>query len=89
MVNVSMRSLIHHRVPDRIRGRVFAAYSGVLSTASAVATGLGGVFVETIGARGTLFLAGAGSTAVALVGAVLYRRLPLDQRTAAGSPRSR
>ena len=26
---VSMRSLIHHRVPDQLRGRVFAAYFGV------------------------------------------------------------
>jgi MFS family permease len=28
---VSMRSLIHHRVPDHLRGRVFAAYFGLAS----------------------------------------------------------
>ena len=42
---VSMRSLIHHRVPDQLRGRVFAAYFGVAFAGQLAATALGGVLI--------------------------------------------
>ena len=40
--NVSVRSLIHHSVPDELTGRVFAAYSGLAAGTQIGATALGG-----------------------------------------------
>lgn len=72
--NVLIRTLIHERVPDRLRGRTFAAYNGVRNGAELVALLGGGVLVSTIGARWTLLLAGAVPAAVGLLALAPARR---------------
>ena len=42
VASVSIRSLIHHRVPDELRGRVFAAYFGVAFAGQLAATARSG-----------------------------------------------
>jgi MFS family permease len=74
--NVARRSLIHHRTPDRLHGRVFAANAALLSSGQIAAVALGGILVEAIGPRGTLLLAGAGTVAVSTIGLGAYASLP-------------
>jgi MFS family permease len=74
--NVARRSLIHHRTPDRLHGRVFAANSALLSSGQIAAVALGGIFVEAIGPRVTLLVAGAGTVAVSMIGLAAYGSLP-------------
>ncbi|MBI4260246.1 MAG: MFS transporter [Actinobacteria bacterium] len=80
VVLVAMRTLIHHRVPDRLRGRVFAAYYGLVSGAQIVAYGGGGALLEWVGARGSLLVAGLASLVVAAATLIAYVRLPAEQR---------
>jgi predicted MFS family arabinose efflux permease len=76
--NTGFRTLIHQRVdPDR-HGRAFAAFNGLRNTAELVALAGGGVLVTTLGARGTLWIAGgvsalAGLTGVAMLSAARGR----------------
>jgi MFS family permease len=69
---VAMRSLLHHRVPDRLRGRAFAAYYGVVQGAQILALSASGGLVEALGARNTMLLAGGGTAAVAVLGLAIY-----------------
>ena len=69
--NVLTRALIQERVPGRYHGRAFAAYNGMRNGAELVALAWGGVLVVTIGARGTLALAGAISVLAALGGLLI------------------
>ena len=71
--NVLARALIQQRVPGAFHGRAFAAYNGLRNGAELVALAWGGLLVVTIGARGTLALAGALSVLAALVGLVAFR----------------
>ena len=71
--NVLARALIQERVPDRFHGRAFAAYNGMRNGAELVAIAWGGLLVVTIGARGTLALAGALSVLAALAGLLAFR----------------
>src|SRR6185312_17522069 len=64
--NVLLRTLIHERTPDAIRGRVFAAYNGARNGAELGALLLGGIVVGALGARVALLAAGLGP---ALIGA--------------------
>jgi MFS family permease len=73
--NAGMRSLMHRRTPAHLRGRVFAAYSGLLSAAQIAALGLGGVLVSVAGARGSLLVAGSGTLLVGAVGLIWYARV--------------
>jgi len=73
--NVLVRTLMHQRVPTRLHGRAFAAYNGLRNGAEMVALVLGGVLVAAIGARWTLFLAGAVPALAGLVGLAAYRRI--------------
>jgi Na+/melibiose symporter-like transporter len=57
--NVAIRTLIHKRVPEAVRGRAFAGYNAARNAAELGALGLGGVLVGLIGARATLALSGA------------------------------
>jgi hypothetical protein len=57
--NVVVRTLLHERVPDELRGRAWAAYSAGRNGAELVALTGGGLLVMAMGARWTLFLAGA------------------------------
>jgi MFS family permease len=79
---VSMRSVIVHRVADRFRGRVFAAYGGLANALLLIATALGGFLVATLPGQGrsTLLVGGLGSAAAGLLGLAWYRALPADVR---------
>jgi MFS family permease len=72
--NVLMRTLIHERTPDRLRGRAFAAYNAMRNAAELIALAIGGVLVSTAGARATLMIAGLGQVATALVGLAIKAR---------------
>jgi MFS family permease len=76
--SVSIRSLIHHRVPDRLRGRVFAAFFGVANAGQIGATALGGVLVASsaIGPQRTLLTGGVGGAVVGAIGLTWYATLP-------------
>ncbi len=56
--NVVVRTLIHTRVPDELRGRAWAAYSAGRNGAEMVALIGGGLLVAAVGARWTLLAAG-------------------------------
>jgi MFS family permease len=66
--NTGFRTLIHQRVPSESHGRAFAAFNGLRNTAELAALAGGAVLVETVGGRGTLWLAGGISAAAALCG---------------------
>lgn len=72
--NVVLRTLIHDRVPDALRGRAFAAYNGARNAAELGALGLGGVLVGALGARTALLLSGALPLALGLSGLFLIQR---------------
>ncbi len=77
--NVVLRTLIHNRVPDALRGRAFATYNGARNAAELGALALGGALVGAVGARTALLLSGAIPLALGLLG------LMLIQRTARGT----
>jgi MFS family permease len=62
--NVLLRTLIHQRVPDALRGRAFAAYNGARNGAELGALVLGGIVVGALGARAALLVAGLGPAAI-------------------------
>jgi MFS family permease len=62
--NVLLRTLIHERAPEALRGRAFAAYNGARNGAELGALALGGTVVTAIGARPALLLAGLGPAAI-------------------------
>ena len=77
--NVLVRTLIHTRVPDELRGRAWAAYSAGRNAAELVALVGGGLLVAAIGARWTLLAAGALpvlAASVALARAARRRTVP-------------
>jgi Na+/melibiose symporter-like transporter len=57
--NVALRTLIHERVPDALRGRAYAAYNAARNGAELGALAIGGVLVGAIGARAALAVSGA------------------------------
>jgi MFS family permease len=76
--NVAARALIHERVEPAAYGRAFATYAALRNCAELAALVIGGVLVDTIGARGTLLFAGAATAVIGLVG--LARLAPLQSR---------
>ena len=64
--NVLLRTLIHERVPDALRGRAFAAYNGARNGAELGALAIAGIAVGALGARATLFAAGAGPALIGI-----------------------
>jgi predicted MFS family arabinose efflux permease len=87
--NVVVRTLIHTRVPDELRGRAWAAYSAGRNAAELVALVGGGLLVAAIGARWTLLAAGALpvlAASVALAQATRRRASPPASLTSAASP---
>ena len=64
--NVLLRTLIHERVPDALRGRAFAAYNGARNGAELGALALGGIAVAAFGARTALLIAGVGPALIGL-----------------------
>jgi MFS family permease len=85
---VGMRSLLHQRVPDRLRGRAFAAYYGMVQGAQILAMGASGGLVELAGPRMTMVIAGLGTAAVGLAGTFLYVRIPSGERRVRESTRA-
>jgi MFS family permease len=64
--NVLLRTLIHERVPEPLRGRAFAAYNGARNGAELGALALGGFVVGAFGARTGLLISGLGPAALGL-----------------------
>lgn len=83
--NVLVRTLIHERVPSSLHGRAFAAYNALRNGAELVALLAGGLLVAAVGARWTLFLAGAIPTAAGLV-ALAVTRGRLSEPVVTGAP---
>jgi MFS family permease len=82
--NVALRTLIHHRVPEALRGRAFAAYNAARNGAELVALAVGGALVGLAGPQPTLALAGAVPLALALAAlALVTRRAPMTTRRTA------
>ncbi|MEA2294823.1 MAG: hypothetical protein QOE86_2462 [Solirubrobacteraceae bacterium] len=85
--NVLLRTLIHERVPEALRGRAFAAYNGARNGAELGALALGGLLVGAVGARAALLVAGVGPAAIGtacLVLLVLRRRAAAAPTTIEG-----
>jgi MFS family permease len=80
--NVLLRTLIHERAPEALRGRVFAAYNGARNGAELGALVLGGIVVGALGARTALLAAGLGPAAI---GAACLLLLIIRRRAAAAS----
>jgi MFS family permease len=78
--SVSMRSLIVHRVEDRYRGRVFAAYGGLANGMQLVATAMAGGLLTVLSGRTVLMIGGIGCAAAGLLGVLWYRLLPAEIR---------
>ena len=78
--NVLLRTLIHERAPEALRGRAFAAYNGARNGAELGALALGAIVVGALGARAALLLAGLGP---ALIGAACLFLLVTRRRAAA------
>jgi sugar phosphate permease len=71
--NVLLRTLIHRRVPDSLRGRAFAAYNATRNAAELGALVAGGVLVAAIGARAALALSGVVPLGIALIAVLLMK----------------
>ncbi|MDA0161672.1 MFS transporter [Solirubrobacter ginsenosidimutans] len=78
--NVLLRTLIHERVPEALRGRAFAAYNGARNGAELGALALGGLVVGAFGARTGLLVSGLGPAAIGLT-CLLYLTTTLQRRT--------
>lgn len=72
--NVLVRTLIHERVPASLHGRAYAAYSALRNGAELFALLAGGFLVVALGARWTLFLAGAIPVAAGVFALAVARR---------------
>jgi MFS family permease len=77
--NVLLRTLIHERVPEELRGRAFAAYNGARNGAELGALALGGIVVGAFGARTGLLVSGVGPAAIGLA-CLLYLNHILEGR---------
>jgi len=65
--NVLLRTLIHERAPEALRGRAFAAYNGARNGAELGALALGGLVVGAFGARPALLVAGIGPALIGVL----------------------
>ncbi len=77
--NVLLRTLIHERVPEALRGRAFAAYNGARNGAELGALALGGIVVGAFGARVALLASGLGPALIGLA-CLLFLTTPTIQR---------
>jgi MFS family permease len=75
---VATRSVLNHRAPPDVAGRVFALYSGVLFGATSLAMAVAGVLLTVLGARTVLIVAGCGGMLAGTTGSV---GMALRQRT--------
>lgn len=77
--NVLLRTVIHERVPEHLRGRAFAGYNAARNGAELTALALAGALVGVLGPRTALALSGAVPLALGLAA------LALANARAAGS----
>jgi MFS family permease len=85
VITVSMRSIIVHRVDDRYRGRVFAAYGGLFFGTQLAAMAIAGGLVAGLNGRIVLIIGGIGTVAAGLAGLLAYRSLPAAIRAMPGA----
>jgi Na+/melibiose symporter-like transporter len=78
--NVLLRTLIHERVPDALRGRAFAVYNAARNGAELWALGAGGMLIGVIGAQPALLLSGAIPLAIGVAALLLLAGPPLAAR---------
>jgi MFS family permease len=79
--SVSIRSLIHHRVPGDLRGRAFAAFFSLAFAGQVVATALGGVLLATLpSSQDVLLIGGFGSIAAGLLCLAWFGAIPSSAR---------
>jgi len=83
--NVFVRTLIHERVPEHVHGRAYAAYNALRNGAELVALIGGGLLVAALGARWTLFFAGAIPVTAGLVAIAVTRRRLVEPATSGAS----
>lgn len=83
--NVLVRTLIHERVPNTLHGRAYAAYNALRNSAELVAMLAGGFLIAAVGARWTLFLAGAIPMTAGLVALAVSRRRLVEQPVLTGA----
>jgi Na+/melibiose symporter-like transporter len=69
--NVLLRTLIHERVPEAVRGRAFGVYNAARNGAELSALALGGVLVGALGAQTALLLSGVIPLAIGVAGLLL------------------
>jgi MFS family permease len=81
--NVLLRTLIHERVPEALRGRSFAVYNAARNGAELGALGAAGVLIGAIGARPALLLAGAIPLAVGVASLLLLSSPSITTRRTA------
>ena len=84
VITVSMRSIIVHRVPDRYRGRVFAAYGGLFFGTQLAAMAVAGGLVVALSGQLVLIIGGAGTVLAGVGGLLAYRSLPAAVRAMPG-----
>ena len=83
---VSMRSLLSARAPAAVQGRVFALYMAVIMGAMSTGTAAAAVLVGSLGARGSLSLAGWVGAGAGLYG--WAKRRSIDHHTQLPSARA-
>jgi MFS family permease len=84
--NVLVRTLIHDRVPEDLRGRAYAAYNAIRNSAELIALLAGGLLLSVLAPRWILLLAGGGSALVAMSALLVARRRAVTPPAAAVSP---
>jgi MFS family permease len=83
--NVLLRTLIHERVPDALRGRAFAAYNAARNAAELGALAAGGMLVGAIGAQPALLLSGLVPLAIGLAALLFLAQTRRNRRPALGA----
>jgi len=76
VITVSMRSLIVHRTEDRYRGRVFAAYGGLMNGTQLIAIGAAGGLVAGLDGQTVLIIGGIGTAVAGIAGLLAYAAMP-------------
>jgi MFS family permease len=67
---VATRSVLNHRAPEKLAGRVFALYSGLIFGATSLAMAVAGLLLTVLGARTVLVVAGCGGMLAGAAGSV-------------------
>ena len=84
VITVSMRSLIVHRTEDRYRGRVFAAYGGLMNGTQLIAIGAAGGLVAGLDGQTVLIIGGIGTAVAGIAGLLAYAAMPSSVKAMPG-----